>query len=176
MNDISVIEKGGGVDGLVKAMRDLAKMQLLVGIPSDDEPNLGDGSGSNVRNDGPATNALIAYVAENGSPARNIPARPFLVPGVEAGMPQAEPYLKAAAEAAISGSTGAVERNLMAAGLVLQGAVRQEITTGDFAPLAPSTVAARRRRGHQGEIRPLLDSGQLRAAVNFLVRKGDQGT
>jgi len=152
-------------------MRALEKIELLVGIPSDDETHLGDDPGPNARTDGPATNALIGYVQNYGSPARNIPARPFMEPGIANGMPKAEPYLKAAATAATGGDLGRAERNIMAAGLVLQGAVRLEITEGDFAPLAPATIAARRRAGQQGELRPLIVSGQLRRSVSFVIRK-----
>jgi hypothetical protein len=166
---------GPGLEGIFKALDDLSKTKLMVGFPSDDDEKLGTG-GPDARTDGPATNALLAYVHETGSPARNIPARPFLHPGVEDGLSQVEPHLRAAATAALepAGATEKVKKEFVAAGLILQGSVRTKITVGPFVPLAESTKAARRRKHPAAgdEVTPLIDTGQLRAAVNFVIRKG----
>lgn len=66
-------------DGLAKLqnrLKELTKDKVFVGVP--------DGGG---RDDGKMTNAQLAYIHENGSPARGIPARPFLVVGVTEARP-----------------------------------------------------------------------------------------
>jgi hypothetical protein len=57
---------------VIEAISQLSNKDVLVGIP-DSAPE---------RTDTPITNAQIGYVMETGSPAHNVPARPFLVPGV----------------------------------------------------------------------------------------------
>ena len=64
------IDKVGQV---LKSIHTLETNRVLVGIPQE----------KNARNDGQMTNASIGYIQENGSSANNIPARPFLIPGVE---------------------------------------------------------------------------------------------
>ena len=54
---------------LAKVMADLQRRRLLIGIPADKNARLGE----------PIGNALIGYINETGSPARNIPARAHLV-------------------------------------------------------------------------------------------------
>jgi hypothetical protein len=49
--------------------------------------------------------------------------------------------------------------------------VRAFITAGQgFAPLAAATLAARRRKGRTGT-KPLIDTGQLRRAITYVLRR-----
>ncbi len=54
-------------------------------------------------------------------------------------------------------------------GLMGQDAVRGKITSGPFVPLAPATLRARKAKGRTGE-KPLIDTGQLRAAYTYVIR------
>lgn len=153
---------------VVKNIKQLADDRVLVGIPSTEaerNPDPADGAVS------PYNNAQLGYLHENGSPVANIPARPFLIPGVEEAKPKYTRRLKAAAGAALDGDEQRVDRNLHAAGLETQAAVRGRITEGPFVPLAESTLARRRARGRTGE-KPLIDTGQLRNSINYVVEKG----
>lgn len=152
-----VKDKSFAVAASIKA---LANQQVLVGVPSS----------TAGRTDVPITNAVIGYIMENGSPSQNIPARPFLVPGVRNAMAEVRKRLRAAATTALSGNPGAVDRALHAVGLVAVNAVRKKITDGPFAPLAPSTLAQRQARGRTGD-RPLIDTGQLRQSITYVIRK-----
>src|ERR1700735_3211127 len=62
---------------VVNSIRKLAKQEVMIGIPADESARLGE-DGKPVGID----NASLGYILETGSPARNIPARPFLAPGV----------------------------------------------------------------------------------------------
>jgi hypothetical protein len=160
---------------LFKSVRGLAKERVMVGIPS--STPLG-GAGPNQRSADPINNASLAYIHEFGAPGANIPARPFLVPGVANATQRVMPYLKAAGTAALDGKAALVDKNLHAAGLLAQAAVRAKITDGPFVPLQPATIAGRSRRhgGRKatgpGDVRPLIDTGQLRAAIGYVLRKG----
>ena len=61
-------------EDVAKAMASLAKTHILVGIAS--------GSKGDARTDGGPKNHELGFIHEYGSPSSNIPARPFLIPGV----------------------------------------------------------------------------------------------
>lgn len=150
---------------VMKGVRALTKSEVLIGIPdtrAERKPVDGE-TGP------PASNALIGYVQEFGSPEKNIPARPFLVPGVQSIKDRAIPILKKAGAAALDGDGKGVAKSLMTVGLMGQGAVQRKITEGTFEPLAERTLAKRRARGRTG-IKPLIDTGALRQSITFVLR------
>jgi hypothetical protein len=115
-----------------------------------------------------------------GSPARNIPARPHLVPGVEAALPEMTGYLKEAAAAALAGDLGAVDIGLTKAGIAAVNSVRLTIQAGIPPPLKQSTVDRRRVRSpgssyrrkatSPADVTPLIDTTQLLNAYTFVIR------
>lgn len=164
-------------DAVLKALAKLKKTEVLVGIPADSEP----------REDTPLTNATLGFIHENGSPASGIPARPFLVPGVAHGRPEIREHLEAAVKAAYRGKARESSAELERAGSVAESAVKREITTADFAPLKASTIARRNasrnttskrsnedvRSDEFGQgIRPLINTGQLRNSITYIVKGG----
>ena len=153
---------------LMAQVKALTKNEVLIGVPAADPQ--GRNPGSNERKGGgPATNAVIGYVQETGDPERNIPARPFLVPGVESVGDQCAIRLGQGAKAALGGSADAADKAMHAAGLIAQSAVRKKITDGPFEPLSPKTIAAREARGRSGT-KPLIDTGQLRNSISYVIR------
>lgn len=150
---------------VVKAIHRLTGQEILVGVPQANTARRNDDNTS-------ITNAEIGYIMETGSPAMNIPARPFLVPGVEAVQKDVTKQLEKAAHAALDSTQDQVERSFHAAGMVAQNGVRHQINDGDFQPLAEATLAARRARGRTGT-KPLIDTGQLRNSVTYVIRDKD---
>lgn len=151
------------LDQVMRSIRDLTKEHVLVGVPSstaDRQPDADDPL--------PINNATIGYIMETGSPAKNIPARPHLVPAVaEISDAVAERY-RDGAKAALDGR-GDIHKTHEIVGLMAQNAVRRKVTEGGFAPLAPATIANRRARGRTG-IKPLIDTGQYRASLTYVIR------
>lgn len=150
---------------LMRAVRALTQSEVLIGIPADAPartPEPGEPTSP--------TNAMIGYLMERGSPANNLPPRPFLVPGVEAIREPALARLKKAGQQALAGDVAQVDKALHAVGLMGQNAVRKKITDGPFTPLAPRTLEQRRARGRSGE-KPLIDTGQLRNSLTYVVRR-----
>jgi len=133
---------------------------VLVGVPAEYGAR---------KDEGAMNNATLAYIHDNGSPAANIPARPFMQPGIEAGRERISKLLEQGARAAMYGNAGSVEQALQKAGLVAQANIRAAINSGLPPALAPSTLAARKARGRTGE-KPLVDTGQLRNSINYVVR------
>lgn len=146
-----------GLPDLLRRMAAVAQRDVLVGIPSGEQ-----------RDDGP-TNAEIGYQNEFGSPANNIPARPHLIPGVAAAQDKAVARLTQAASAAAVGRMSDAERHLHAAGLLAQNSVRRTLTTAAYRPLSERTLAERRARGRTGT-KPLIDTGQYRNSITYVVR------
>lgn len=146
---------------IVSRMRTMTGRTVLVGIPSDKA----------MRQGGAPTNAMLGYIHEFGAPEANIPARPFLLPGIRAVKDKVAGYLKQSSIAALKGDSGKADRAMGAAGLVAVSSIQRQFTSGSFAPLKPSTLKARRRRGRTGT-RPLIDTGQLRRSITFVLRTG----
>jgi phage gpG-like protein len=145
---------------LLAAMNSLTMKDVMVGIPKEET----------ARDDtGPLNNATIGYIMEHGAPEANIPARPFLIPGVEACKDKVAKQLAGAAKGAVQGNAIGIEEGLERAGLLAQNSVRAKINSGIGPSLAPSTIAARKRRGRTGT-KPLIDTGQLRNSITYVVR------
>ena len=181
------------VDKIRERMATLTKSDVLVGIPAEKASRPGT----------PINNAALAYIHEFGSPAQNIPARPFLFPGVRAIQPQAIALFKQGGRDVLQGATSpSVVLNKV--GLLARNSVVNAITdpVPPFVPLKPATIRARLRKtaagrrklrglkkikdaaswdqaqsnaalsmwAEAGNIHPLIDTGQLRAAISYVVR------
>lgn len=133
---------------VIKALNDLSKTSVLVGIPADAKSRTASEWLNMTKGVAGITNAALGYMMETGSPAQNIPARPWLKPGVAESKSRWSPYLEQACQAALNGDTGVMERALNAAGNVAATAVKKKITAGIPPPIKPSTMAARAR--HRG--------------------------
>ncbi len=195
MPDFDIRKTIDNVGKLVERVNALTKSDVLVGVPSSKAG----------RKDGAITNASLAYIHEHGSPAQNIPARPFLFPGVKKIRKQALAMLKQGAQDALSGNLTDVDKVLNKVGILARNSVVNEITDPDppFAPLKPDTIRARLRKtaGGRRKLRqaakirrdsdtgrsiltndaalaratagmvfnPLIDTGQLRAAITYVI-------
>lgn len=143
----------------------LAGTRVMIGIPGD--------SSKRIEEDGsvaPINNAALGYIMEEGSPANNIPARPFLVPGVQDSLSRTTTQLKKAGAQALSGNASGAERNFEAAGLIAQASVKNKMSSNVPPPLKESTLAARRRRGVT-RTNTLVDTANLQAHITYVVRK-----
>lgn len=161
---MSVTITKDAVAEVLKQVRELTHKEVLVGIPdayAGRKPDEGESQ--------PISNAEIGYLMEFGSPAANIPARAHLVPGVEDALDPITKRLRAGAKAAIDGKPRAADQAMHAVGLTAQASVQRKITDGPFEPLSPKTLAKRRARGRTGE-KPLIDTGQYRRAITYVIR------
>lgn len=147
---------------IMAQMTALSKGDVLVGIPADEtERQKGD----------PITNAALGYIHEMGAPAANIPARPWLVPGIKNAQDKISTRLGAAMRAALLQNAAERDRQLHAAGLIAASAAKAMINSNIAPALADATLAARRARGVTRE-NTLVDTGQLRNSVTYVVREG----
>lgn len=174
---------------ILDALDYLRNTKLMVGIPATNAPRQGEA----------ASNAVIGYVMENGNPEKNIPARPFLIPGIGNIKDIIQQYMKAAGQAALSGERNQVKVLFNRLGLLAVSAVRKVIDNQGFAPLAESTLKARiaklgvRARkdlaaalasgstqmaqvaaGATDYLKILIDTGAMRNAITYVLRKNGQ--
>jgi hypothetical protein len=150
---------------LRKSLDGLARERVLVGVPSDESARVNDdGSVS------PINNAALGYLIEHGSPATNMPARPFLVPGVRDALPTALPHIGQAGARMLASDPDGADREFHRAGLIAQSAVKRKMNLGPFQKLADSTLAARRRRGVT-RTTPTVDTANLQAHITYVIRK-----
>lgn len=105
----------------------------------------------------------IAYYNEVGTDT--IPSRPFLRQTFDEHQSELEAFANACVDRLVNGgSADAVYKRL---GTYVKGLVQTQITDGDFAENAASTIAAK------GSSHPLIDTGLMRASVNFVIEEGD---
>lgn len=171
---------------LVEDLRLLAESEVLVGFPET----------VNDREDGDELgNAARAYIHDNGAPEQNIPARPFMIPGIESARDNISTQLAKGAVAILRNSQSGspkhniVEKALHAAGMTAVSAIKNKIAEGIPPPLADATLRRRaarvksrtaereelKRRG-QGMaastdlVKPLIDTGEMINRVTYVLR------
>ncbi len=168
----------------------LVDKQVLVGIPESDDFRKEDDAHD-------IGNAGIGYAMEFGLPASNVPARPFLIPGVAKARNASLAQMQKAAAAALSGDTAGMNAALSNAGSVAASEVKLMIDSNIPPPLSPETIRNRRyarknKSARKSEldyldmvtkgvspalaqattgIKSLFNTGQLLRSITHVVRK-----
>lgn len=182
--DVNVTDR---TNKIKEALEKLKTMDVLVGIPQKDDSRLGD----------PITNAELLfihtngvraksmriamrnnidefgyhkayemYIKSNGSPLWNSPPRPVIEPAIEADKETIAELLKQALQAGLDGDFELAKQYLNKAGLEGQAASQDWFTDprNGWAPNSPLTIK------RKGSDKPLIDSGELRKSIVFIVR------
>lgn len=144
-----------------KALSELSQTRVLAGVPAEETDR------SETESE-PINNAQLMYVHEHGAPEINLPARPVVGPAIAEIRPDIVSGLRNAGQLALQGNLAGMTRQFNALGLKAQNAMRARITNGPFVPLKPETI---RRKGSD---KPLIDSGQVRRSLTYVVRKTGQ--
>jgi hypothetical protein len=139
----------------VKAM---GARRVYVGVPGETAP----------RNE-PINNAALAYIHDKGTALGNIPARPFMEPGIHDAQDDIVQALGSVA-ASDDWSVANVERSLNRAGITAVVSIKKRIVSQEgFTPLAPATIAARRKKGRM-RTKALIDTGEMLNSIKHVVR------
>lgn len=174
--------KADNMPELRAALRVLMRDEVLVGYPEDtterDDPE------SKAQG---ITNASLAYIHDNGAPEANIPARPFMIPGIEACQEQVTSILARSAQYVLAGNVSKVKEGFERVGLAAVGSIQSTIRNGIGPALAEVTLikrAAKGRKGAQAELdrraegyapgldlaTPLMDTNEMLKSTNYVVR------
>lgn len=160
---------------LTSALEKLRRTAIYVGIAAD--------SKKDKRRDSGPSNAVLGYIHEKGSPAMNIPARPFLVPGVKEAKASITKGMATAMQAALHDDMREVKTILEQTGLKTVSSVKGYMQSARFEPLKPSSIRNRNRsrmtkskresekRMDAASIKPLINTGQLRDAIDFYIEE-----
>lgn len=178
---VSVKQISSNAAAIRKAVAALTDQDVYIGIPAD----------KNAPRQG-ANNAELGYIHEFGAPAANIPARPHLIPGIGDVQPQAAELLETAGKKALKGDEAAVERALNKIGHLAANAVKARFVNNEWPPLSDAYLdrqpllkdedgnAITDKKGRpqhgkskreKGRVNPLIDTGQLRKAYTYVIRK-----
>ena len=167
---------------MLKAVDTLTKKRLYVGVPDSAAtrpPDPDDDKGE------PINNAQLAYIHNFGSPAANIPARPFMTLGMNDATPIIKQRMQRLGQIALLGKSEDVEKGLNALGLTVAATVQERLRKGPWVPLSPKTVIARMRArvsvrkkleaGTAGFLflkymTPLIDTSKLIKAITYVIR------
>lgn len=179
-NNTGVKITKGNVQEVIEGLRILAGVEVLVGFP-EDTTNRNDKDG--------ITNAALAYIHDQGAPEAHIPQREFMKPAIEENKDKITLGLSGAMRQAMRGDPVKLEMALHAVGLLAKLAIQKKINEGIPPPLSERTLKDRARRGRKGAqmeldrrakgldpligmalAKPLIDTGQMRNAVNYVIR------
>lgn len=185
----------GTEEAVKKAIEGISKLQVYVGIPeetagrNEDDPELNNAQLAFLHTHGvrsremredmkpemdkgtPYSMAHALYIESHGSPAYNVPPRPIIEPAIEAedNKEMIAKQLARAASEAIDGKPGETRASLHRAGLTAQNAVRDwfEDPRNNWPANTPATIKKK------GSDRPLVDTGELRKAITYVVVEHD---
>lgn len=175
------------------AIRDLAAHEVLVGFPDEtadrqDDTGAMKGSKAVLGAASEITNASLGYIHDKGAPEANIPARPFMEPGVMSKREKIVDELERAAASVLRDPRADVFARLQRVGVAAVLGIKGKINEGVPPPLSERTLRERARKGREGAMwelawraagapagvelaKPLVDTAQMRNAVSFVVRK-----
>lgn len=183
---ISVAIEGDLTNDILKSLTDLAKKTVCVGVPdsAEHERNVTNAELMYIHTNGardlsmrramqhdldtgkPYSEAHELYVHENGSPLWNIPPRPILEPAMENGKEMIAELMKDAALKALEGDN--ISPALEKVGMQGQNIARDWFTNPENNWAANSEDTIERK----GSDRPLIDTGELRKSITYVVKDG----
>jgi len=174
-------------DDVLAVTRKILDTEVLVGVPEDTTerpPGLGP-----VDADAP-TNAVLAYIHDQGAPEANIPQREFMRPGIASVLPEIQRKLGIVMKLAMRGNEVAADMALDQVGMVAVSGIMNLIDAGIPPPLADYTLRKRNARTKKGSksaqiemarrargeapsvqiVKPLIDTGELRKSIKYVKR------
>lgn len=121
--------------------------------------------------------AYQMYLHEHGSALWHAPPRPVLEPAIAHEKDKIAEQMQKAAAAYLDGNIVEGQAGLQKAGMVGQNAARDWFTNpaNGWPPNSESTINGWNGHKGKGSDKPLIDTGQLRKAITYVLRKrGEQ--
>lgn len=186
--DVS-LQKFNHLRELRKQLKALAKKEVLVGIPAESSTREHSSEINNaellyVQSHGvrsasmrkemqgnldsgmKCSKAHELYLQSHGSPMYHVPPRPVLEPAIASQKETIGKLIGVASKNALEGKPAQCEANLNKAGMVAVSAARGwfENPANGWPPNAPYTIKKK------GSSQPLIDTGEMRKAITYVVR------
>lgn len=150
---MSVVDKDLGWKKILRNMRKIDAKAVKVGIQAGDKAS-----------DGKTDLAYVANLHEFGSPGGKIPERSFIRSAIDKNEHKID-NLSDGLALKILGGYVTVCGALDLIGLKVTGMIQEQITDGDYVPLAPATI--RRKKNHSDK--PLIDTGHMFQSVRHVI-------
>ena len=176
-----------------KSLAELAKKDVLIGIP---QANSARKDGDKINNaelayihthgirsvdmrqemqgginqGAPYSRAHEMYIHAHGSPLLSVPARPIIEPAIEANRQELAELLKGAIMKALDARPFMAE--LKKAGMRGQVVTRAwfKDPRNGWAPNSPITIRLKSKKGKGVKDSPLIDKGELRKSITYVIR------
>lgn len=182
-------EYNGGFAGLVKRLQGLQKRQIQVGIPQQTSSRKKEGINNAellyIHTHGTRRKAMqkemqegmdrglkyseafSLYIQSHGSPLWHSPPRPVLEPAIKANKEKIALQFSKIIKATADGNADAMERAITSTGITAQNACRSwfKDPRNGWPRNDPKTVKLK------GSDKPLVDSGELRDSIVYVVRE-----
>lgn len=114
----------------------------------------------------PYSAAYQLYVSSFGSPLWNIPPRPVIEPAIENSKSEIAEKMKDVASTALEGKS--IDTKLEAVGMLGQNVTREWFVNPSNEWTKNSPITAKRK----GSDRPLIDKGELRKSIIYVIKDG----
>lgn len=162
-----VVNSADNMGQLLKGLKFTKNNYVLVGIPQKKTKRKGE----------PITNAELLFIHTNGSPINNVPARPVIEPAIKEDKDRLSKMLKVAAVEAMNGEEEKAVQQLQLTGMRAQNVCRAWFVNAknNWPPNSPSVTARKRKKGSTAP-RPLIDTGELRKSITYVVVKNGERT
>lgn len=154
---LKIIDRDLGLNKILSELKKVQGSYVSVGILEDAPPPA----------KGQMSMAKLGTIHEYGLMSLNIPARPFMRQTFERINAKISELIKNQLDLVIKGSSN-VKRSLGLVGEYVRSEIRRQFVVGDFEPNKPSTIKAKTVGGKKGTT-PLIDTGRLRASINYKV-------
>lgn len=158
-----VVVRDLGYAKLRKRLVELGRPYVTVGVHQEDQER-SDEDGTSA-----PTMVMIASVHEFGSSDGRVPERSYIRSAMD-GNRQKIADLMARVEGKVADGNMSARNALGLVGEFCQAAIQRQITDLRDPPLSPATIEGRENGGDN----PLIDTGQLRAAIRYDVQEGQR--
>lgn len=174
---------------ILKSLGDVASKTVCIGVPQEENVHREDGITNAqlmyIHNNGvrdfemrksmqhdldkgtPYSKAHEMFVHENGSPLWQVPPRPILEPAIDNSKDLIAEEMKNVAETALDGKNVTVA--LEKVGMLGQNIARDWFTNPENKWASNSRNTIKRK----GSDKPLIDSGELRKSITYVIKEGD---
>lgn len=159
---IDIVESANKMNNLTRTLKFLRDNYVMVGIPQKKTSRKGE----------PITNAELLYIHTHGSPINNIPARPVVEPALADDRDRLSKMLKKSALLSLEGKEEEAIEQLKLTGMRGQNVARAWFNNpnNNWPPNSPSVEAAKRKKGST-DPKPLIDTGELRKSITYVLVK-----
>ncbi len=159
--EIHISDTAQGGEWLERALKELDGMEVCVGFQHGE-----------AKEENGADVCDVAMFNEFGT--EHMPSRPFLRKSIDENESRIQEFVDETMGAVLQGYPAG--QALKEIGLFQKDLIQEKITEGSFKENAESTRKRKRRRHKDGEVKPLIDTGTMRASVGYVIRKKGNGS